>query len=215
MPRPAPDGAEVHHGKAAAPPPRRRLVKARYQKDRPESPQRQHSSVLISLKIPISCQVFFLNFARTHQKSIPRPDLVPDADQIPPDLFDTFINLRESLVGSLLILPEPEDASVILFNSRYGSRVSPMTPALFDDLLESSCQIVVAKEGYFTKSFEFMIQPGKSDTITVVLEQKASYLRRFGPWGAGVLALGALWLSQQKESETEKEQSLPGPPGHP
>ncbi|MBN1480433.1 PEGA domain-containing protein [candidate division KSB1 bacterium] len=136
--------------------------------------------------------------ARSHfQQAItldPRKDL--DRTIIPPDLCDAYDAVRNSTLGCLFITSEPHNATVMLIEPKKNQIERQRTPAIYAHLPEKSYQILVTHEGYEIFSSRIEVLAGVSDTMHVTLTPKRkSLLGRYWPYGAGVLALSAVFVA--------------------
>jgi len=149
-----------------------------------------------------------------------RPHMELDPTKIPPDLYDRFIAVREEIITSLVVITEPEDASVVVVEPETEAISSKTSPAIFHNLLEGSYQVLVSKEGFHTWARSIEVDPGKVDTLTITLLQKQkSFFAKAWPYGAGAVAAGvvvyAITLSNKSEPNPPFKPDLPGPPNRP
>lgn len=164
--------------------------------------------------------------ARMHirQAITTSPQSELDQTKIPPDLYQNYIEVRQSIVGSIFVQTEPDSASVLLLQSSTGTVMNRTSPVVFGNLLEGDYQIVLSKDKYASKTVEVQLTPGMQDTVDVILiEQKRSFFRKYWYVGAGALATTALIYAATRSGGEEPGEptpttpvnDLPGPPDRP
>jgi hypothetical protein len=149
-----------------------------------------------------------------------RPHMELDPMKIPPDLYDRFITVRNEIITSIVVITQPETASVVVIEPESEAISSKTSPAIFHNLLEGSYQVMVSSEGYHTWARFIQVTPGVIDTLSIVLVQKRkSFFTKMWPYGAGAVAAGAIVytiaLLNKGETETPFKPDLPGPPNRP
>jgi len=151
------------------------------------------------------------------------PAQQPDPGKTPPDLYEQFAAVRNSLVGGLLVLSDPPEASVLLMEPVAGVMVNGYTPITFSSLLQGEYELVVSKDGYLTHTETVNILAGQSDTLIVSLAQKKPLLsaakkRWIVLGGGGLLLTTAILASIPWAGEGEEPKptpDLPVPPNRP
>jgi hypothetical protein len=148
------------------------------------------------------------------------PDRELDPMRIPPDLYDAFIAVKNSLLGAIIVHSDPLDATAILINPKGNKVDRKSTPALFRNLLENSYQVVVSKSGYDTFSTDARVSAGVSDTLNVtLLKRQKSFVAKYWPYGAGAIAAGAAIIAiisgGGDEPSMKPPTTLPDPPARP
>ena len=149
-----------------------------------------------------------------------KPNMALDPMKIPPDLYDAFTAVGRAVLGNIVVLTEPLDASVILIEPSANQIGRKTTPAIFHNLLEGSYQVLVSKDGYDAWSKRIKLHAGATDTLNVVLVEKGekSFFAKFWPYGAGALAATAIILVATNRGDDEPPASkpdLPYPPPRP
>ncbi len=141
-----------------------------------------------------------------------------DPNRIPPDLFERFVAIRETMVGGLIVRTNPPEATAILVEPETGRQINKDTPASFPHLLQGTYGLIVSKAGYKLQTNSIKVRPGATDTVLVNLAKKSSaFYTRWWAWGGGLAFATALLIyGAGEEPSKEKVQSdLPGPPARP
>ena len=100
-----------------------------------------------------------------------------DPMKIPPDLYDAFTGVKNALLGAVVVMSDPLDATVLVIEPSSNAIERKITPAAFHNLLEGSYQVLVSKNGYETFAGSVQVLPGASDTLNVILLQKKNFFR--------------------------------------
>lgn len=162
------------------------------------------------------------NIIRSHFvnaiKSFPEMDL--DESKIPPDLFRQYKAVRDQIMCTLIVYTNPENASAILIHPQNEKIENFHTPAEFTNMLEGTFQLLVSLDGYKAYTTVLELKPGQFDTLNItLLKKEKSFIQKYWPYGAGVLAATAAVLvvtSNGKEKPAEPaDKNLPFPPGRP
>jgi len=146
------------------------------------------------------------------------PTAILDDKLIPPDLYQRFQAVRQSLLGSLTVETIPPGASAILVDQTHGRVIGKSTPAFFNGLVSGDYSLVLSKDGYKEQNLTVTVTPGKTDSLSILLEQKKSFFTRWWAWGAGLAIAAAVVVSDVVsggEPAKEKSQELPEPPKRP
>jgi len=148
------------------------------------------------------------------------PDKELDPLKIPPDLYDAFMSVKKSMLGTIVINSEPPGADVMLLEPMSSKINREVTPAIFPNLLEKSYQVLVTQNGYDTFSAQVDVRAGVSDTLNVILfEKEKSFFAKYWPYGAGALAATAailvLTAGSGGENPPKPATTLPNPPARP
>lgn len=121
------------------------------------------------------------------------PDVQLDAGKIPPDLYQQYMQIRQSIIGSLSIRTTPEDASAVLIEPTKNRALNLQTPGVFENLLEGRYNLLVSRPDLQSYSAVVTIAAGEAKAIEVVLlEKRQSFLQKYWPYGAGALAATAI-----------------------
>jgi len=117
------------------------------------------------------------------------PDVQLDVGKIPPDLYQQYIQIRQSIIGSLSIRTTPEDASAVLIEPTKNRAQNLQTPGVFENLLEGRYNLLVSRPGSQSYSAVVTLAAGEAKSVEVVLlEKRRSFLQKYWPYGAGALA---------------------------
>jgi hypothetical protein len=145
------------------------------------------------------------------------PDVQLDVGKIPPDLYQQFIQIRQSVIGSLSIHTTPEDASAVLIEPTKNRAQNLQTPGVFENLLEGRYNLLVSRPGSQSYSAVVTLAAGEAKSIEVVLlEKRRSFLQKYWPYGAGALAATAIVVAVGGKGETRPGAGdLPTPPVRP
>jgi len=149
-----------------------------------------------------------------------RPDIELDPMKISPDLYDRFVAVRNEIISSLVVLTEPENASVVVIEPLTEAVLSKQSPAIFRNLLEGHYQVLISMQGYLTWSRTVELKAGISDTLSITLvQEKKSFFARIWPYGAGAVAASAIVFAVTQMNKPEAvpplKPDLPGPPDRP
>jgi len=147
-----------------------------------------------------------------------------DDPVIPPDLIESFEQVRERLMGCYYVITEPPEADLMVIDGD-SVRSSHKTPVEICDLADTDYQLLLKKPGYESQFVPLNLRAGQTDTVNVALSTTTaktvpSQGSRFWPWlvRGGVVAGAAavLYLTVLDEGVgTETGEQLPGPPPRP
>ncbi len=141
-----------------------------------------------------------------------------DANLMPPDLYEQYAFVRQSMMGGVRIITEPESAVAIFYDRRIGKSVSLNTPASFYNMISGDYELLIHLEGYRDYRQSVQVRPGKTDSLHVSLNHLSRpwYKTWWAMGGAGVCA-ALVWLVFQDDGSeaTTKEGDLPLPPSRP
>ncbi|MBN1465206.1 hypothetical protein JXA02_05550 [candidate division KSB1 bacterium] len=148
------------------------------------------------------------------------PDMELDPMRIPPDLYDAFVAVKKSLLGTLIVHSDPLDAIAMLIEPSTSKVDRKSTPAVFRNLLDSSYQVMVTKDGYDAFAADIIVRAGAMDTLNVVLLKKEkSFLARYWPYGVGAIAataaIFAITAGGDEGPPSQPPTTLPVPPARP
>jgi hypothetical protein len=141
-----------------------------------------------------------------------------DANLMPPDLYEPFMFARQSTMGGVCILTEPDSAIAICYDRRIGKSVSLNTPASFHNLVSGEYELLVHATGYRDFHQALLVKSGKIDSIAVRLARlsKPWYKTWWAMGGAGACAVLAWVVFHGDSTEPlQKESDLPIPPSRP
>jgi|GEM_PF-1000351 len=141
-----------------------------------------------------------------------------DPNRIPPDLFEQFEAVRNTLVGGLIVQSTPPEATAILVEPETGRQINKDVPASFPHLLQGTYSLIISKPGYKLQTTNVKVRSGATDTVLVTLaRKKPAFYTRWWAWGGGLaFATAMLIYGAGEEQGKEKVQSdLPGPPARP
>ncbi|MDZ7722363.1 MAG: hypothetical protein U5R06_05940 [candidate division KSB1 bacterium] len=146
-----------------------------------------------------------------------RPDTVLDSAKFPPDLTDRYDSVRGETVGSLLVTSHPDSASIVLLDLETHEIEEHVTPYRLYGIERKRYSIVVSKQGWKAFTGAATLQPSKSEILNVTLKaSKPAVLKKYWPYGAGILVAGVLVLAQFVDTDSDNEKkSLPLPPDRP
>ncbi|RPI01103.1 MAG: hypothetical protein EHM72_07360 [Calditrichaeota bacterium] len=117
------------------------------------------------------------------------PDVQLDAGKIPPDLFSQYMQIRQSVIGSLKIQTTPMDASAILIEPAKNRVLNIQTPGVFENLPAGTYDLLVTLTGHQSYSTTILIGSGENKEIDVfLLEKQRGFIKKYWPYGAGALA---------------------------
>jgi hypothetical protein len=151
------------------------------------------------------------------------PDEQLDPKKIPPDLYNAFMSVKNSMLGTIIVASEPEGATAVLINPSTNDVKRGRTPETFSSLPTNVYQILVSKNGYETYSSTVNVQAGATDSVKVtLLENKSSFWLTYWPYGAGALAASAAVIAivsgggdGDKAPPSATRETLPQPPQRP
>jgi hypothetical protein len=147
------------------------------------------------------------------------PDVQLDVEKIPPDLYQYYVQIRQSIIGSLTISTTPEDASAVLIEPKKNRAQNLQTPGIFENLLEGSYNLLVSRPGFKSYSVIVDVAAGETKSIDVVLlEKNQTFLQKYWPYGAGALAataIVAVIAGGKSEPQPPVSADLPTPPARP
>lgn len=140
--------------------------------------------------------------------------------KVPPDLIQRFDEVRNKIVGGLVVIVRPPEASVLLLQPDYNIELVGIAPANFNDLLIGEYNLLISKSKYQTALKTTMLKPGKVDTLYVILNEKPKpFYRQWWAWGSGLAIASAavtyFALSGQETEPPEGPKELPPPVIHP
>lgn len=140
--------------------------------------------------------------------------------KVPPDLIQRFDEVRNKIVGGLVVIVRPPEASVMMLQPDYNIELVGISPATFKDLLIGEYNLLISKSRYQTALKTAMLKPGKVDTLYVILNEKPKpFYRQWWAWGSG-LAIASAAVTYFALSGKEAEppivaRELPPPVIHP
>ncbi|MBN2011654.1 PEGA domain-containing protein [candidate division KSB1 bacterium] len=148
------------------------------------------------------------------------PTLKLDTGKIPPDLVKRFDGVRNEMIGSVYITSVPENATIIVYDSRNRVQYQGNTPQLVAPLLTGIYDIRLNKKGYLETPWTATVFPSTTDTIRVTLQQKhMPFYKKWWTWtAAGGIALASAYAILSEEdtaSEQPGNTDLPVPPNRP
>lgn len=145
------------------------------------------------------------------------PDIQLDTGRIPPDLYNTYSEIRMQLIGSLSITTDPPDASAVLVDPVRNRAKSLRTPGVFENLLEGEYNLFIKRHGSSSFSTVIRLAAGEHQSLEVALkEKKLTFVQKYWPYGAGVIAAGAILAAILGGGEPPSQAvELPMPPAHP
>lgn len=146
-----------------------------------------------------------------------------DPTKIPPDLYNAFVSVKNAMLGTVIIISDPSDASVVLINPSTNDVKRGHTPQTFSNLPTNVYQILVSKNGYEIYSSSVDVQAGSADSVNVtLLETENSFFLKYWPYGAGAIVASAAILAitsggghGDKPPASVTRETLPGPPQRP
>ncbi len=150
------------------------------------------------------------------------PQVELDQEKIPPDLYEQYMQVRESLVGTIFVETDPDSAAVLLLEPTKGLVMNRTSPVVFGNLLQGNYQIVLSKDKYASKTVDVQLSPGAQDTVSaVLLEKRTSFFKKYWYVGAGAVATTALIYAVTRGGDDGSSNpptpidDLPGPPDRP
>lgn len=143
----------------------------------------------------------------------------------PPDLTRRFHDIRNKLVGCVLVVCDHPDVDIIAVK-KDSILFTQTTPALLCDLPEQSYDIVITEQGYQEEFRPISFAAGVTDTLYIELTPNALQIQADsggGGWkwlaGGGILAGAAAILYttviDKGGEESSGTQTLPAPPVRP
>ncbi len=146
------------------------------------------------------------------------PEVELDQTRIPPDLYDRYLEIRRTLIGTLKVTTMPADATALLVVANRGRAMTLRTPAVFENLLEGTYNLLITRTGFKSHSAEVTVVADQEQMLEVQLEERRlSFLQKYWPYGAGALAAtaGVAAILSVRGGEKPKPSTLPTPPDHP
>lgn len=148
------------------------------------------------------------------------PDVQLDAGKIPPDLFSQYMQIRQSVVGSLKIQTTPSDAAAILIEPAKNRVLNMQTPGIFENLPTGTYDLLVTLSGYQSYSTTFALASGENKEIEIfLLERHRGFVKKYWPYGAGALAAivvaAVVSGGEGNGSKPTPSGNLPWPPSRP
>lgn len=142
------------------------------------------------------------------------PEKKLDPEKYPPDLYETYQDVRNNLVGMFYVDSNPSNASLVSVNMKTDELQEQTTPFCFTILKDTQYSLIVSKTGWQAESRTIHISPGQSDSLLVSLSSaKESFFKRYWPYGAGIVLSGILIYSQLNKDDSQPD--LPLPPERP
>lgn len=147
-----------------------------------------------------------------------------DDPAIPPDLIESFEEIRGRLLGCYYVITEPAGADLMVVEGD-SVRSSHETPVAICELADTDYQLLLKKPGYESRFVPLDLQAGKTDTVNVALS--ATTAKRIPSEGSGIWpwvvrgsviagAAAVIYLTVVDEGvETAEGSQLPGPPDRP
>lgn len=140
--------------------------------------------------------------------------------KVPPDLIQRFDEVRGKIVGGLVVIVRPSEASVLMLQPDYNVELAGIAPAIFNDLLIGEYNLLISKSNYQTALKTTMLKPGKVDTMYVILNEKPKpFYRQWWAWGSGLAIASAavtyFALAGKEAEPPASPKELPPPVIHP
>ena len=146
------------------------------------------------------------------------PKRILDHLKFPPDLVKRFENVRANTLGGLYINSTPADATSLLVNEDYNSKLLGITPYTYENVLIGEYELLITKKSFKDKVIDITIYPGKIDTINVDLVEKTTPIyKAWWAWGGSIVIATtvAILASSRDETPPSENSDLPGPPQRP
>ena len=162
---------------------------------------------------PETARLYMVNAIRS------APGVQLDVGKIPPDLYQHYLAVRQSIIGSLSLHTTPEDAAAVLVDPVRNRALNIQTPGIFENLLEGSYNLLVSRNGFKSYSAVINLAAGESKNLEVVLlKKRGTFISKNWRYGAGAVAATAVVaaiLSGGKKSPPPAVSDLPTPPARP